>query len=406
MRIPFIREPISRHRRAMMSQSFGPATAMKQHLPTSGMGAYFGSTKIIQGAGGLGQDGELASYADGVFTRGDRSDAETAGALMSFHDGSLGDAPLQAYSDGVVGGSADDPDMPGPLFSYHDGVLGSRSAVDYSDSGGGAGGGGGSDGGAGAGYEPMADHPEPIQSYQDGVFGGRGGTCGLGDSESHPNTYEGDTPITAANDGIFGRPFGLDDQRYGGLQSFHDGSLGAIEAAPAPIAGAALDLGDPAALAEVKALIAYSSGGYALSTEAQKTYTPDWYTSGIWEPSASALWQFVASAIPAFSGKTVSGSAGAQTFPNGTGVAYLYATLASPSANALGPDQAAKMFPLITSWFNSKGTAVLPPYLSIADRTKGVRGGTSEASMSTMAKWGLGAAALIGVALVFTRKKR
>jgi hypothetical protein len=30
------------------------------------LGAYFGSTRITQGAGGLGQDGELQAYADGV----------------------------------------------------------------------------------------------------------------------------------------------------------------------------------------------------------------------------------------------------------------------------------------------------------------------------------------------------
>jgi hypothetical protein len=52
------------------------------------MGAYFGSTRINEGAAGLGQ------------------------------------GPLQAFADGVVGGAASNPDMPGPLQAYHDGSLG------------------------------------------------------------------------------------------------------------------------------------------------------------------------------------------------------------------------------------------------------------------------------------------
>lgn len=364
------------------------------------LGAYFGSTRIVQGAAGLGQDGELQAYADGVFARGDRGDAETPGALFAFHDGSLGVAPLQAYADGSVGGGFADSD--GTLSSFEDGIFSSGPTVDYETSGGGGGGQlpvmpGGGDAGGGSGAGDMADTPAPIQSYQDGVFGGRG-TCGLGDDSDGP------TPISVLDNGVLGRPFGVDDRMYGGLRSFHDGSLGAdapTSVAPSPV----LDLGDATTLAEVKALIAYSSGGYALSSEAQKTYTPDWYTSGIWEPSASSLWQFVVSAIPAFSGKDVSGTAGAQTFPNGTGIAYLYATLAAPSANAMGPEAAAKMFPTIAAWFGAKGTGVLPPYLSIADKTKGQRGGVSTSSMSSMAMWGLGAAALLGIAFVLTRKK-
>jgi hypothetical protein len=306
------------------------------------LGSYFGSTKIIQGAAGLGQDGPLMAYADGV-VGGSAESADMPGPLFAYSDGSLGNdgmGPLQAYSDGVVGGSSANPDMPGPLFAYHDGSLG-------------------------------------------------------GDAGDDP----GGTPISVFQDGIFERA--ERNANFGPLQSFHDGSLGAVAST-----GPVLDLGDAGVLAEVKALIAYSSGGYALSSEAQKVYTPDWYTSGIWEPSASALWQFVVSSVPAFSGKTVSGSAAAQTFPNGLGIAYLYGLMAAPTANAMGPDGAKKMFPMIAAWVGAKGTDVLPPYLSLADKTRGERGSADEAGMSTgkMAMWGLGAAALLGVALVFGKK--
>jgi LPXTG-motif cell wall-anchored protein len=49
---------------------------------------------------------------------------------------------------------------------------------------------------------------------------------------------------------------------------------------------------------------------------------------------------------------------------------------------------------------------VLAPYLSLADRTREERAGAGGTTMmSTMAWYGLGAAALLGLALVF-RKKR
>ena len=59
------------------------------------LGAYFGSTRITQGAGGLGQDGPLMAYADGVV--GGNPDESTPGQLFAYHDGSLGlgqDGPL------------------------------------------------------------------------------------------------------------------------------------------------------------------------------------------------------------------------------------------------------------------------------------------------------------------------
>ena len=372
------------------------------------LGAYFGSTKIVQGAAGLGQDDPLTAYSDGVVGGGQYGETYP-GLLFSYKDGSLGAAPLQAYADGSVGGRVND--VEGALFAYDDGIFGSQPAVEYDGSTGGSSSGSGptlpggsaGGGGGGGGGNNMADMPAPVFAYQDGVFGGRGATCGLGE-ESHPNTYDSDTPVMSYHEGILG-PHYEGMSTFGPLTAFHDGSLGAD--APTSVAAPILDLGDTAALTEVKMLLAYSSGGFALSTEGQKTYTQDFYTSGIWEPSASALWQYVLSAVAAFSGKEVSGSAGNQTFPNGLGIAYLYGLLAAPSANAMGPDAAAKMFPIITAWFLGKGTDVAPPYLTLADKTKGRRGSTEAGmSTSTMAMWGLGAAALLGVALVFSKKKR
>lgn len=357
------------------------------------LGAYFGSTKITQGAGGLGQDGELASYADGVFARGDRGDAETPGDLFSFHDGSLGMAPLQSYADGSVGGGHGD--QPGTLSSYEDGIFASGPTVDYETSGGNGGGqgptmpGGGGDSGGGS---DTADHPAPIQAYADGVFGGRG-VCGLGDDADGP------TPVDAFDDGVLGRP---GDRMYGGLQAFHDGSLGA-DTPTSAVGGVTLDLGDATTLAEVKSLIGMAGG--AGSVDGQKIYTPDFYTSGIWEPLASQLWQYVVSTIPSMKGQSVSGSAGDQTYPNALGLGILVGMAAAPTAGGGGPGFVKNSFPTLYAWFAAGGGPVLPPYLSIADKTKGQRGGVSASSMSNMAMWGLGAAALLGLALVLTRKK-
>jgi hypothetical protein len=308
------------------------------------LGSYFGSTKIIQGAAGLGQ-GPLMAYADGV-VGGGANDADMPGPLQAYSDGSLGlgddssmPGPLQAYADGTVGGSAANADMPGPLFAYQDGSLGDGSAP-TDDPGG-----------------------TPISVFEDGIF---------------------DTAPRSAN--------------FGRLQSFRDGSLGAIvSGGPTP-----LDLGDAATLAEVKSLLAMASGGYALTADAQKVYTPDFYTSGIWEPSASALWQYIVSNIPQMSGKSVSDSAGSQTYPNATGLGILVGFAAAPTTSGLGPD-----LPHLFAWFKGGAGPVLPPYLSNADKTKGARG-SSAAGMSTgkMVAWGLGAAALLGLALVMTKKKR
>jgi len=394
------------------------------------LGAYFGSTRIVQGAAGLGDDSEapLMAFQDGLFSGhfpgpGIVPGGAYPGLLSSYQDGSLGDAPLQAFADGVVGGQPDDP-TEGALVSFEDGIFERRHQLAYfSDPNVGGGPGTAPAGSGDGGAETPSDMDShgglldasgggsamgPINSYQDGIFGGgRGAVCGLGDVKDEPQSDD-EAPVMAYNEGVFGSR----GERImaGQLMSYHDGSLGAlaVESSPSDVTAHSLDLGEPQTLSEVKALIAYSSGGYALSSEAQKTYTPEWYTSGIWEPSASSLWQFVASAVPAFSGKEVSGQAGAQTYPNGMAIGYLYSALAAPQANALGPDQAGKMFPTISAWFNSKGTNVLPPYLSITDKTKGQRAPEAAApsiSYGKMAMWGLGAAALLGAALVLTRKR-
>jgi len=314
------------------------------------LGSYFGSTKIIQGAAGLGQ-GPLMAYADGV-VGGSANDADMPGPLRAYSDGSLGlgddssmPGPLQAYADGTVGGSAANADMPGPLFAYQDGSLGDGSAP-TDDPGG-----------------------TPISVFEDGIF---------------------DTAPRNAN--------------FGPLQSFRDGSLGRLRGLGAD--ALTLDLGDAATLAEVKSLLAMASGGYALTADAQKVYTPDFYTSGIWEPSASALWQYIVSNIPQMSGKSVSDSAGNQTYPNATGLGILVGFAAAPTTAGLGPDYVKTNMPHLFAWFTGGAGPVLPPYLSNADKTKGARG-SSAAGMSTgkMVAWGLGAATLLGLAFVMTKKK-
>jgi hypothetical protein len=346
------------------------------------LGAYFGSTKITQGAGGLGQ-GPLQAYADGV-VGGSAASAEMPGPLFAYSDGSLGlgQGPLQAYSDGVFGGSPDESAMPGPLFAYSDGSLGlgdasAGSLFAYAD-------------GVVGGSPADASMPGPLRSYNDGS---------LGDTDE-----AGGTPISVYNQGILG-PHYEGMNTFGPLRAFNDGSLGA--GAPAAVTGMTLDLGDAATLAEVKSLMALSSGDYALSQTAQATYTPDFYTSGIWEPAASVLWQYIVSASPLFSSKAVSASAGAQTYPNSTGLGIMIDTMVNVFAGG-GADFVKKSMPNLYAWFAGGGGPVLAPYLTLADKTKGARGDTAGAAapmMSTMAMYGLGAVALLGIALVLRRKR-
>ena len=398
------------------------------------LGAYFGSTKITQGAGGLGQDGPLQAYADGI-VGGNAPSAENPGPLFAYADGSLGAAPLQAFVDGVVGGSSANPDMPGSLFAYEDGSLGPLSrGAPYADApDGGVFGGGGGGGSADGGSIEMADHPAPVLAYQDGVFGGRG-TCGLGavgplraysDGSLGSDDDAGGTPISVFGQGIFGE-HGEGMNRFGPLQSFHDGSLGAV-GATAP----GLDLGDEQTLMELKVLLGMSSA-FAMSPEGQKTYTPEWYRTGIWEPSASALWQSVVNAPEPygrmFVGQKVSDEEASQTWPNGTGIFIMFSTLMTPDAGFAARKKAMEeQLPTLSGWFAAaaafvqaktqsckEGQAcpfpslpVLGPYLSLTDKVKGAHAGAAGGSMKmgAMAWYGLGAAALLGVALVF-RKKR
>lgn len=318
------------------------------------LGAYFGSTRIIQGAAGLGQDGELQAYADGVV--GGNAPDSSANSLFAYKDGSLGfgslgddSGPLFAYADGVVGGSASDPEMPGPLQSYHDGSLGD-------DAPGG-----------------LVDNDAEISVWHDGVLGNRS--------------------------------TGMD--AFGPLQAFKDGSLGAYARAIGAASANVLDLGDTNILTELKSAMALLAPEQTLTADGQKTFTPDWYTDGVWDPSSSMLWQYIVSKSAGLQGKVVSGTSGAQTFPNATGIGYIVATLAAPQSGTYGPDYVKKNFPAMYAWFQAGGGSVLAPYLTITDKTQGVRATSGGAmKVSTMAAYGLGAVALLGIALVLTRKKR
>ena len=308
------------------------------------LGAYFGSTRITQGAGSLGQDGPLQAYADGVV--GGNAAESTPGALFAYQDGSLGqDGPLQAYADGTPGGVEPNPDMPGPLQSYHDGSLG-----------------------------------------------------GLGDDDAS-------TPISVWHDGVLGnRRSGM--STFGPNQAYQDGSLGEYFSGIGATTAMTLDLGDQSAMTELKAMMALMAPEQTLTADGQKVYTPDWYTSGIWDPQASLLWQYIVSKSAALSGKDVSVTSGNQTFPNATGVGFMIAMIAAPSSSTYGPDYAKKSFPIITSWYAAGGGPVLAPYLSLTDKTKDQRATASLFGLSNMALYGLGAAALLGLALVFLRKRR
>jgi hypothetical protein len=314
------------------------------------LGAYFGSTKIIQGAAGLGQ-GPLTAYADGV-VGGSVQNPEMPGPLTSYHDGSLGaaDGMLSAFADGVVGGAPPEFQMPGKLAAYHDGSLG---------------------------WYDQAAH-------------------GLGQDENDTSAW---------NNGVLG-PHQDDMTAVGPLQSYHDGSLGAYATAMGADPAPTLDLGDAHTMQELKTAMALTAPGQTATPDAQKVYTPDWYTNGIWDPQATLLWEYIVSAIPAFKGKSVSIDIGAQSYPNAVGIGFLVAALSAPQSGTYGPDYMKANLPILYSWFTAGGGNVLPPFLSLADKTTGTRSDSTSIKMSTIAMYGLGAVAALGLVLVLRKKRK
>ena len=321
---------------------------------TNALGAYFGTARIVQGAGGLGAEDFLMAYADGS-VGGKEQNPEMPGPLTAYHDGSLGrishqygggdSGELQAWADGVVGGNPPDS-VPGELFAYHDGSLGESA-------------------GRGIGQDEAS-------AWHDGVLGSRS---------------------------LYNMP------GFGPLQSFHDGSLGAYARAIGAAAENVLDLGDANVLKELKVAMSFIAPEQTLTMDGQKVYSADWYTNGIWDPQASLLWQYIVSKTSAFQGKTVSVDMGAQSYPNATGIGFMVAALAAPQSGTYGPDYVKKTMPALYAWFSAGGGTVLPPYLSLTDKTKGVRGAAgSTMKMSTVAMAGLGAVALFGLAMIFRKR--
>jgi hypothetical protein len=264
------------------------------------------------------------------------------GALLSYHDGSLGDSEgqLLAFADGVVGGAPPVYQMPGELAAFHDGSLGQTE-------------------------------DDPISVWHDGVLGNR--------SSGMPG--------------------------FGPSAAYQDGSLGAYARAIGAAAENLLDLGDANVMKELKTALAFMAPEMTLTPDGQKIFTSDWYTNGIWDPASSQLWQYIVSKTPAFSGKDVSQAIDSQTYPNGAGIGFVVGALAAPQSGTYGPDYVKKNMPALYAWFTAGGGTVLAPFLSLTDKTQGVRGTSSAVKMSTVAMYGLGAVALFGLALVFMKKR-
>lgn len=308
------------------------------------LGAYFGSVKINEGAAGLGN---LHAYADGV-VGGSAQDAERPGRLMAYQDGSLGLGRALGESDA------------GQLRAYADGIVGG-SAVD-------------------------AEMPGPLRAYHDGALG---------------------QDSLVYDDGILGGGGESGSEVHAqSLQAYRDGSLGRLRLRRAM--GAAennvLNLGDPLALKEVKSAMALLAPEVAVTQEAQKLFTPDFYVSEIWEPHASLLWQAVLAKAPA--GSDFSSHSGAQVFPNAQGVAWMAATIGAPVQGSYGPQYLAQNLPILNAWLQAGGGQVLPPYLSLGDKVRGKPASTTTASMGTMAAYGVGAVVLFGLALYAKKRRR
>src|SRR5260221_456914 len=142
-------------------------------------------------------------------------------------------------------------------------------------------------------------------------------------------------------------------------------------------------------------------GAAGLGQGCTQLYPPEYYTSGIWEPESSLLWEHVRDKAPR--GSAFSADAGSQVYPNAAGVGWMAATIGAPTATSYGPAYLAASFPTVNAWLLAGGGRIVPPFLSITDKAKGVVGGGSTAKMSTMAMYGMGAVALLGLALVLRK---
>ena len=260
-----------------------------------------------------------------------------------------------------------------PAIEYEGSSGGSSSGAGPVAPGNGSGNGGGSSGPA-----VLADHPAPIQSYQDGVFGGRGATCGLGDAD-------GPRPFPCSQR----HPRAAVRCRGSNVRRSHVVSRRISCGANARASGSRSRR--LAALAEVKMLLAYSSGGYALSTDGQKTYTPDFYTSGIGSLQRA---RFGSTCCRPLRRSAVRSSA--------VRPAIRRTRTVSPSPISMECSRRLRRprwgqllrrdVPNHHRVVHRQGDGRRTPYLSIADKTKGQRAGVAAAGMSTMAMWGLGAA--------------
>ncbi len=181
----------------------------------------------------------------------------------------------------------------------------------------------------------------------------------------------------AWRDGLFGEDW-TPEGPPGTLEgAFRDGIFGPMGAV------GALDLNDPNAMKEVKALLAF--------WQPEPTIASSWFTDPAWDAKAESKYMAYASTQPA---QTIVMSGGHAT-PNGAGLMGLYMGYET----ATGKEQAAAQLPILAGFVGGGGGDVIAP------KSFGA-GGVTKAGMNTKTLAGIGVGiAVLGVAYLVLKKK-
>ena len=266
------------------------------------------------------------------------------------------------------------------------------------------------EGAAGLGdTNPNSFMPPPVRASQEGSLGEYFAASGLG---ATPTFYRPGT--RAYREGSIGSTF-----YRPGTRAYREGSIGeyfsGLGAASAP--ALALDLSDPIALRELKTLMvmAYPASASATMDDGALVYDKAWFTNGVWDRRASALWLEIAAAMAIAPGadpqlaEKVTVSSGDEAYPNATGVVTMMMTQFAPysAGTPAEKEEFAALFPTVSTWTAVAFPALAAPGGSQPSVLPPVSGGLVASSTYTKFAWaGAAGLAVLGAYLVLGNKKK
>lgn len=196
----------------------------------------------------------------------------------------------------------------------------------------------------------------------------------------------------AWRDGVFGEDWAPQGAPFTREGSFRDGIFGPALGADANV----LDLNDPNAMKEVKALLAF--------WQPEPTIPAAWFTDPAWDAKAESKYMAYASKQPAQTITMVNGHA----VPNAAGIFGLvmgYASSLSPGNEVEGEAQAKAQLPIVGAFADAYDAN--PASASVVAPKNFGASGLTKAGMSTKTLAGIGVGiAVVAVAYLALRKKK